>query len=76
MLFSFNRGSPEVSQIAQLFAYACVLAAAMILGNWFLSELHRARAQGRPWYYVYFFSTPGQLILVALFILPVFFYFL
>ena len=42
-----------------------VLAGAIILGNWFLSEVKKARRQNWPWYSVYF-SPPGLLILAAL----------
>jgi len=42
-----------------------VLAGAIILGNWFLSEVKKARRQNLPWYSVYF-SPPGLLILAAL----------
>jgi hypothetical protein len=65
-----------MSRVQQLFAYACVLGAAMIVGNWFLSELRKAKAQNRPWYHAYFFTAPGRLILIALFLLPFLCYFL
>jgi hypothetical protein len=42
-----------------------VLAGAIILGNWFLSEVKKARQQNQPWYSVYL-SPPGLLILAAL----------
>jgi hypothetical protein len=44
-----------------------ILAAASFLGNWFLSELKKARALRKPWYAPYL-SWPGLLILIALFI--------
>jgi hypothetical protein len=47
---------------------AAVLAAAALLGNWFLAELKKARRKALPWYYPYL-SPPGLLILAAL-ILP------
>ena len=48
----------------------------MIVGNWFLSELRKARAQNRPWYHAYLYTTPGILILIALLVLPLLYYFL
>lgn len=42
-----------------------VLAGATILGNWFLSELRKARRLNRPWHAAYL-SPPGLLILAAL----------
>lgn len=48
---------------------AAVLAAAGFLGNWFLSELKKARAQNKPWYAPYL-SIPGLLIALAI-LLPV-----
>jgi hypothetical protein len=44
---------------------AAVLAAAALLGNWFLTELKKARRKALPWYYTYL-SPPGLLILAAL----------
>jgi hypothetical protein len=44
---------------------ASVLAGAVVLGNWFLSELKKARRANLPWYSAYF-SPPGLLILAAL----------
>ncbi|MEE4357183.1 MAG: hypothetical protein V2I97_12010 [Desulfococcaceae bacterium] len=46
------------------------LAAASMLGNWFLSEVRQARARQEPWYRPYM-SIPGILILIFL-SLPVF----
>lgn len=45
-----------------------VLVAAIVVGNWFLSELKKAKATGAPWYRPYL-SPPGILILIAV-ILP------
>jgi hypothetical protein len=41
----------------------------MIIGNWFLSELRKARAARLPWYKPYL-SIPGLLIIAAI-LLPV-----
>jgi hypothetical protein len=47
-----------------------VLIAAILLGNWFLAELKRANATGKPWYTAYI-SMPGLLILLAILIIPI-----
>ena len=55
-----------VFQIIKLIA---ILAAAALLGNWFLSELRSARRKGKPWYAVYL-TPPGILIILAAIALP------
>ncbi len=52
-----------------LLRFIAVLVAAAIIGNWFLSELRKARAARLPWYRPYL-SIPGLLILAAV-LLPV-----
>jgi len=54
-----------VPKIIEIFKLVAVLAAAILIGNWFLDELKKTRAQGGPWYQPYF-SPPGILILAAL----------
>jgi len=49
---------------------ACVLIAASILGNWFLAELKRSKASGKPWYAVYM-TPPGILIVALILLLPI-----
>jgi len=51
-----------VIEIARL---AAVLLAATLLGKWFLQEVRRVRAKGRPIYEAYI-SIPGLLILLVL----------
>jgi len=51
--------------------YVAVLAAAMVLGNWLLAEVTKAKLNKQPWYKPYV-SVPGLLILAAL-SLPLFF---
>lgn len=46
-----------------------VLVAAVLIGNWFLSELRKAQAARLPWYKPYI-SIPGLLIIAAV-LLPV-----
>jgi hypothetical protein len=53
---------PILIEVLKLVA---VLAAAVLLGNWFLAELYKARRQNLPWYSPYL-SPPGLLILAAL----------
>lgn len=53
-------------EIAKVIA---ILAAAGILGNWFLKEVKQAKKNGRPWYTPYV-SVPGILIFIAL-LLPI-----
>ena len=47
-----------------------VLVAAFLLGNWFLSEVKKAKLAGKPWFTPYL-TIPGILIIVALAI-PIF----
>ena len=56
-----------LSAIISLLKMAAVLLAASFLGNWFLSELKKARILEKPWYAPYL-SLPGLLIIIALFI--------
>ena len=51
--------------------YVAVLVAAMIIGNWFLIEVKKAKFNKQPWYKPYL-SVPGLIILAAL-SLPLFF---
>ena len=43
------------------------LVAAILVGNWFLSEVKKARFKGAPWYQPYV-SIPGLLIFLAILI--------
>lgn len=47
-----------------------ILAAAFFLGNWFFSEVRKAKAAGKAWYAPYL-TIPGILILVT-FMIPVY----
>jgi hypothetical protein len=47
-----------------------ILLAAFLLGNWFLSEVRKAKAAGKPWYAPYL-TIPGILILIT-FMIPVY----
>lgn len=49
----------------KLLKYAAVLIAAIIIGNWFLAEVKKAKLNKEPWYKPYL-SVPGLIVLVAL----------
>ena len=51
--------------LIKLVKYAAVLVAAMIVGNWFLIEVKKAKLNSQPWYKPYL-SVPGLIILAAL----------
>ncbi|MBS0013332.1 MAG: hypothetical protein KFF46_05115 [Desulfobacterales bacterium] len=51
--------------VAVLIKAAAMLLAAGIIGNWFLSEVKKAKIEKKPWYTPYV-SIPGLLILLAL----------
>ena len=48
---------------------ASLLGATMILGNWFLSEVKKAKIKQLPWYKPYL-TLPGVIIIAAI-MLPV-----
>jgi len=58
-----------VSSLLTLFKIVAVLLAAAFVGNWFLTEVKKARLTGKPWYQPYL-SIPGIMIMLAL-LLPV-----
>lgn len=64
-----GKAGREVSNVMNLLKMVSVLVAAIIIGNWFLAENRKARAQGKPWYQPYV-SAPGILILLAI-LLPI-----
>ncbi|MBW2680421.1 MAG: hypothetical protein JRD01_06655 [Deltaproteobacteria bacterium] len=57
---------PTLLSILKLVA---VLVAALLIGNWFLAEVRKARSKRKPWYQPYL-SIPGVLIILAL-LLPI-----
>jgi len=59
-----------MENIVHLLKLIPILIAAILLGNWFLSELKRANATGKPWYTAYL-SIPGLLIMLAILVIPV-----
>jgi hypothetical protein len=58
-----------MSIFSQIVKMGAILAAAALLGNWFLHELRLARRNGKPWYAVYL-TPPGILIVLAALVLP------
>ena len=59
----------DVSTVLNILKLIPILVASILLGNWFLAEVRKARVKGNPWYQPYF-SLPGILILLALLIFP------
>ena len=57
----------EITGLTTLLKFIPVLVAAILLGNWFLSEVRKNRASGGPWYQPYL-SLPGILIIIILLI--------
>jgi len=55
----------EGLNLITLIKYVAVLVAAMIIGNWFLAEVKKAKLNHRPWYKPYV-SIPGLIILAAI----------
>jgi len=59
-----------VLEIAKILRFLAPLVAAILVGNWFLSEVKKARATNQPWYRPYL-STPGLLIILAAILIPI-----
>jgi hypothetical protein len=59
-----------VASYLEILKYVPVLIAALVLGNWFMKEVRKAKIQQKPWYAPYI-SVPGILILLAI-SLPIF----
>jgi hypothetical protein len=60
----------SVASYLEILKYVPVLIAALLLGNWFMKEVRKAKIQQKPWYAPYI-SVPGILILLAI-SLPIF----
>ena len=56
--------------IIDLLRMVSVLAAAALLGNWFLKELKKAKQAGAPWYRPYV-SPPGLIIILIVLVAPI-----
>jgi hypothetical protein len=59
----------NMTTLLSILKLVAVLVAALLIGNWFLAEVRKARSQRKPWYQPYL-SIPGVLIVLAL-LLPV-----
>jgi hypothetical protein len=66
-LAGINKWEGWVTALTSVIKMIAVLLAASFLGNWFLAEIKKSRALKLPWYTPYL-STPGLLIIVAIFI--------
>lgn len=58
-----------MSTLAAIVKIIAPLAAAILVGNWFLSEVKKARIKRGPWYQPYL-SLPGIMIMLAI-LLPI-----
>lgn len=52
----------NIAAIAKIIA---PLVAAVLVGNWFMSEVKKARIKGGPWFRPYL-SIPGVMIILAI----------
>lgn len=59
----------DVSNLLYILKIMAPLLAAVMIGNWFLSEVKKARLKGKPRYQAYL-SIPGVLIILAI-LLPI-----
>ena len=57
-------------EFVKILRFIAPLVAAMLVGNWFLSEIKKARATNQPWYRPYV-SIPGLLIIIAAILIPI-----
>lgn len=55
----------DVSNLLYVLKIVAPLLAAIMVGNWFLSEVKKARSMGKPGYQAYL-SIPGVLIILAI----------
>jgi len=60
----------DVDTLATIVRIIAPLVAAILVGNWFMSEIKKARFKGAPWYQAYV-SIPGLLIILAVLLLPI-----
>ena len=60
----------DVDTLATIVRIIAPLVAAILVGNWFMSEVKKARSKGAPWYQPYI-SIPGLLIILAVLLVPI-----
>jgi hypothetical protein len=56
-----------MESVLQMLQFVAVLAAAGLLGNWFLTEVRKSRARKAPWYRPYL-TVPGIMVVIAVLI--------
>ncbi len=54
-----------MDSILQIVKYVPVLIASLLLGNWFMTEANKVKAQKKPWYAAYM-TAPGILVVLSL----------
>ncbi|MCP4687506.1 MAG: hypothetical protein GY859_05605 [Desulfobacterales bacterium] len=59
-----------MSNLIEILKMVPILIAALLLGNWFMSEVKAARLKGKPSWKPYL-SPPGLIIIAAVVILPI-----
>ena len=59
----------DVATLTTIIRIIAPLVAAILVGNWFMSEVKKARFKGAPWYQAYV-SIPGLLIILVI-LLPI-----
>ncbi|MCP4744639.1 MAG: hypothetical protein GY874_00630 [Desulfobacteraceae bacterium] len=59
-----------MTKISHLIGYACVLFAAIILGNWFIAELKKKTANRGNWYNP-LLTIPGIIIIIIVLAMPI-----
>ena len=58
-----------MSIIIQIISVIAILAASMLVGNMFLGEIKKAKAQKLPWYKPYL-TLPGIIVMIAIIAFP------
>jgi hypothetical protein len=64
-----------MEKVLEILRFVAVLAAAGVLGNWFLAEVRKSRAKNEPRYKPYL-TVPGVLVVIAVLIPVVYWLFL
>jgi len=60
----------DVETLTTIVRIIAPLVAAILVGNWFLSEVKKARFKGAPWYQPYI-SIPSLLIILLILLVPI-----
>jgi hypothetical protein len=60
----------DVETLTTIVRIIAPLVAAILVGNWFMSEVKKARFKGAPWYQPYI-SIPGLLIILLILLVPI-----